>query len=68
MKQDCQPRKIIFIIIYYDSSIQYILGACHHIEVDDYSDSWQIVSMLHGSLKDGKHTQIRYSADSSIRF
>lgn len=45
-----------------------ILGACHHIEVDDYSDSWQIVAMLHGSLKDGELTRIRYSADSSIRF
>lgn len=67
MKQDCQPRKIIFIIIYYDSSIQYIGGLSPH-RVDDYSDSWQIVSMLHGSLKDGELTRIRYSADSSIRF
>lgn len=30
MKQDCQPRKIIFIIIYYDSSIQYIGGLSPH--------------------------------------
>lgn len=67
MKQDCQPRKIIFIIIYYDL-VYSILGACHHTEVDDYSDSWQIVSMLHGSLKDGELRRIRYPADSSIRF
>lgn len=30
MKQDCQPRKIIFIIINYDSSIQYIGGLSPH--------------------------------------
>lgn len=40
MKQDCQPRKILFIIIYYDSSIQYIGGLSPH-RVDDYSDSCQ---------------------------